>query len=99
LRRLDTGDIVYFATSTAAGCPSERAAAHESWSFEWMLKANLARGHYSIEVIFFDVDSEATILRMDPAAAISVLEDQTGAGVAYLDASCRTTRHVEVASA
>jgi hypothetical protein len=52
------------------------------------MTANLARGHYSVEVVLFDARTERIIARVSPAGYFSVDGGQTVAGVAYMNARC-----------
>jgi ABC-type polysaccharide/polyol phosphate transport system ATPase subunit len=88
IRRVDTGEAIWFSRSEAAGCEPIAVEPLTSFCTHWAMTANLARGHYSVEVVLFDARTERIIARVSPAGYFVVDGGQTVAGVAYMNARC-----------
>jgi lipopolysaccharide transport system ATP-binding protein len=90
VRKLDSGEVASFARSADAGQPNCPTEAHDPIDIEWRFKANLAGGHYSVELVLFESDLGETILRLNPAAHFGVADERSTQGSAYLEPSCAT---------
>jgi lipopolysaccharide transport system ATP-binding protein len=93
IRSLETGNSVFFAFSTSLGCAPLKVPELHSAEIVWTVDANLARGHYSIEIVIFSADTMKVLRRIWPAAHFAIHENESHDGTAYLRARCavRTT--------
>ena len=94
IRRLDSGEAVFFTTSSSVGCPPVAVEPPMAVEVVWDLEANLARGHYAIELIFRNRNAaygREALMRLNPAALFEINETQTEQGVVYLNPRCRAT--------
>jgi hypothetical protein len=92
IRRLDSGEAVFFTTSSSVGCPPVAIEPPMTMEVVWDLEANLARGHYAIELIFRNRHAaygREALMRLNPAALFEINETQTEQGVVYLNPRCR----------
>jgi lipopolysaccharide transport system ATP-binding protein len=90
VRRVDTGDVVFGTSSMSMGIEPFAVAQDGPYEFTWDLDANLARGHYSLEVVLRNRSRSrlSYLARINPAAFFAVNERQSEEAVVYLNARC-----------
>jgi lipopolysaccharide transport system ATP-binding protein len=91
IRRVESGEVVFFTTSPSLGSPSLPWAGSSVIETHWQFTANLARGLYSIELVFFNRQTRDAIIRLSQAAQFAVQEAQSEEGVVYLGAQTWST--------
>jgi hypothetical protein len=91
VRKLDTGEVASFATSSECGQLDCRSGSQDTLEIAWRFVANLAGGHYSVELVLFESSLEQTLLRLNPAAHFGVIDERTTEGTAYVAAACSTS--------
>jgi lipopolysaccharide transport system ATP-binding protein len=99
IRRIETGEIMFFTTSLSLGCKAAKIESHEAIEFSWTFHANLARGHYSVEFLVLAEPTREVVLRLNPAAVFAVSESESQRGLVYLQASCSSTTAMATSSA
>ena len=92
VRRVDTGDVIFGTTSMSLGVEPFAVPRGGPYEFIWDLDANLARGHYSLEVVLRNQSRsrDGLLARVNPAAIFTVNERQSEGAVVYLNARCTT---------
>ncbi len=91
IRRVESGEVVFFTTSPSLGSPSIPWANGSAIETHWQFTANLGRGLYSIELVFFNRQTREAIIRLSHAAQFAVKETQSEEGVTYLRAKTWST--------
>ena len=86
IRRVESGEVVFFTTSPSLGSASLPWASSSVIETHWQFAANLGRGLYSIELVFFNRQTREAIIRLSQAAQFAVKETQSEEGVTYLRA-------------
>jgi lipopolysaccharide transport system ATP-binding protein len=91
VRRVDTGDVIFETTSMSLGVEPIPVPQGGPFQFTWDLDANLARGHYSLDVLLRNRSRsrDGLLTRINPAAIFMVNERQSEAALVYLNARCR----------
>jgi ABC-type polysaccharide/polyol phosphate transport system ATPase subunit len=96
IRRIDTGECVYRTTSRSLGCePLRLADTPAVVEVQWRFNANLARGHYVLELALIELAHRRELTRLT-SAPLNVLENESEYGVTYVASACET-RVIELA--
>lgn len=83
---LESGEHIFRAQSHLNGVPPVSLAAGEPLRFVWHLRANLGRGHYSVEAAI--VNPFNNWVAVSGPALLTVAESQSERAMVYLEASC-----------
>jgi ABC-type polysaccharide/polyol phosphate transport system ATPase subunit len=87
IKCIETGQYVFLTTTPSLGCQPIHLGEKATVDLTWRFQANLARGHYFIEVAAIELAHRRQLLVVaSPPLAVS--ESQSERGTAYLASSC-----------
>ena len=87
IRRVETGEMAFLTTSPSVGCPLVSLPRSGLVDVEWRFKANLARGHYYVEVLLIEAARRHVLMSLS-TPPFSVQETESEVGTTYLAARC-----------
>jgi lipopolysaccharide transport system ATP-binding protein len=87
IRRVETGELAFLTTSASVGCPLVSLPRPGPVDVEWRFQANLARGHYYVEVLLIEAARRHVLMSLS-TPPFSVQETQSELGTTYLAARC-----------
>jgi lipopolysaccharide transport system ATP-binding protein len=88
IRKIETGEIVFYTTSISLNCDPIKVNGDDAIEFTWNFSANLARGHYSVEFVLIAASTREVLIRLNPAVLFDVAETESQIGLVYLRATC-----------
>jgi ABC-type polysaccharide/polyol phosphate transport system ATPase subunit len=84
---VETGQYVFLTTTPSLGCPPIRLVEQTTVDLIWRFRANLARGHYFVEVAAIELAHRRELLVV-ASRPVAVSEAESERGTAYLASTC-----------